>query len=132
MTPTVGHIGLVVKNIDKFLKRFCFAFSVPTPKVTDVGHRQIKVAVIDLKNIQIEVLEDYSQKGEIAKYVQDKGDSIHHFCIIRDDIQGNVDALSGLGIRFKDCVLKQGLRGKKISFISPEEFGGINIELSEP
>jgi methylmalonyl-CoA epimerase len=132
MSPSVGHIGLAVKDIDKFLERFCCAFAIPIPKIIDVENRQMKVAMLDLKNIQIEVLEDYSQDGEIATYVKNKGDGIHHFCIISDDIQRNIDALSGLGFQLKNCIAKQGLRGKKISFISPEEFGGINVELSEP
>ncbi len=132
MVNGLGHIGLAVRNIEEFLTGFCAAFSLPTPSIRDVADRRLKVALIDLGNAKLEVIQDYSPDGVIARFVKEHGNGIHHFCMTCDDIAADVESLVGGGVQFIDPEPKTGVRGKRVVFVSPEVFDGMNVELSEP
>jgi len=131
LTNTVGHIGLAVQGIEKFLERFCLAFSLPIPEIRDVCSRRMKVALLNLKELQLEVLEDYSPDGAMARLVREKGNTIHHLCMTCDNVADTIMSLGEQGVAFIDDQPRIGLRGKPIAFISPDVFGGITVELSE-
>lgn len=131
MIRGVGHIGILVKNIDHFIERFCHGLDIEMPQVKDVPERQMKVAVIPLGAIGIELIEDYSRDGAFAGIVRDKGNTIHHFALVADQIETDIHALISKGIDMVDREPKVGLRGKKIAFIQPDCMEGIPIELTE-
>jgi methylmalonyl-CoA epimerase len=132
MIQRVGHIGILVKEIEKTLPKFTEALGLPAPSIKDVPERRMKVAVVSLGNLDLEFIEDYSEDGAFSKMVREHGNMIHHFTLITDQIEEDISLLMGRGVKMMDSVPKVGLRGKKIAFLSPEFLDGISIELSEP
>ncbi|MHB1417929.1 MAG: VOC family protein, partial [Chloroflexota bacterium] len=80
----------------------------------------------------IEFIEDDNEDGAFAKVVKERGNSIHHFCLLSDDMQADIDTLKGRGVEMADQQPKIGLRGKPIAFTKPSVLDGIPIELSTP
>lgn len=132
MIQKIGHIGIVVKDLEKTIKRFTEALDLPLPSIKDVPERKMKVCVVSLGGVDLEFIEDYSENGPFARIVRERGNTIHHFAFLTDCIEKDIESLIKHGVPMIDSVPKIGLRGKKIAFISPELLDGISIELSEP
>jgi len=132
MIRGVGHIGLAVADLERTLTRLCRALDLPRPAVRDVAEKKMKIALLDLGNVSLELLEDYSEEGAWARRVRERGNHIHHFCLLSDDIEADVKLLADRGVEMADQRPKTGLRGKRVAFISPSLLDGILFELSDP
>lgn len=133
MIKGIGHIGIAVKNIEESLAAVSNALDVPVPSIKDHPEKKMRVALVDFKGIDLEFVEDYSEDGEFAEFVRRRGgNAIHHFCLLTDDIEGDIRKFEGKGIEMADRHSRIGLRGKKIAFTKSTALGGIPIELSEP
>ena len=128
----VGHIGLGVKDIHASVKAFARTFNVPVPEVTVLPDRQMKVALVQLGPISLEFLQDDSENGMLAKFIRDKGDGIHHFCVDTDDIEADVEVIKRRGVEMIHQQPVIGVRGKRIAFMGGNALTGIPIEMSEP
>jgi len=128
----LGHIGIVVKNIEESLAAISKVLDIPVPPIQDFPEKKKKVAVVDLKGIGLELIQDYSPEGVLTKFLRDGGDVIHHFCLLTNDIQEDIEILKKRGIEMMDQKPRLGLRGKKIAFIKPSVLKGVQMELSEP
>lgn len=132
MLKGVGHIGIAVRNIEESLKAISKALDLPVPKIQDHPHKKMKVAVVDLKGIGLEFIEDYSEGGTFATFVKERGNAIHHVCLLSDDMEADLEILEKRGVELADRKPRMGLRGKKIAFTRPSVLDGIPLELSEP
>ena len=132
MIQGLGHIGIAVKNIEESLAAVSKALGLPIPPIRDNPEKKMKCAVVDLSGIGLEFIEDYSGEGEFAKFVKEKGDAIHHVCLLTDNIETDIKILEKRGIEMADQKPRIGLRGKKIAFTKPSALNGIPFELSEP
>jgi catechol 2,3-dioxygenase-like lactoylglutathione lyase family enzyme len=92
----------------------------------------MKCAVVEMNGVALEFLQDNSDDGFLGKFNREKGDAIHHFCLLSDDMEKDVAALKDKGVQMRDLEPRVGLRGKKIAFTAPDALDGISIELSEP
>lgn len=131
MIKGIGHIGIVVKDIEKSLTAISQALAVPAPAVRVVPEKKAKVALLELGGVELEFIEDDSEEGELARFVRERGDSIHHFCLLSDDIEEDLRVFQERGVEMLDQRPRIGLRGKKIAFTKPRALNGISIELSE-
>ncbi len=132
MIKGIGHIGLAVKNIEQTLKAFTTALGLPLPPIKEIPERKMKVAVLYLGEVGIEFIQDESSDGEFATLVKERGNSIHHFCLLTDQIETDIEILKSRGVEMVDEKPKVGVRGKRIAFVKKNLLGGIALELSEP
>lgn len=132
MIQGVGHVGIAVKDIEESLEAVSKALDLPIPPVRDNPEKKMKCAVVDLSGIGLEFIEDYSEEGAFAMFVKEKGNAIHHVCLLTDDIEADIKVLEKRGVEMADRVPRIGLRGKKIAFTRPSALNGIPMELSEP
>lgn len=132
MIKGIGHIALTVSNIEDVVAALCRAIGIPPPAIRDIPERKVKVALVDVGNLQLEILEDTSGDGFIARHTAAHGNAIHHFCLLSDHLEADLATLEQKGIPLMDPRPRMGVRGKRIAFISPELLNGIPIELSEP
>ncbi len=132
MIKGFGHIGIVVKDIDASLAALAKALNIAVPPVKDVAEKKTKVALVEIGGVGLEFIQDYSADGAFAKLVRERGDTIHHFCLLSDDMQADIDTLKQRGVEMADAQPRLGLRGKPIAFTRPSILNGIPIELSTP
>jgi methylmalonyl-CoA epimerase len=132
MIKGVGHIGLLVSDIEQTLEALAKIVDFPTPVIRESAEAKMKVTVVDLGNIGIEMLQDMSEDGPVTQLVKSKGNVIHHFCLLSDSIEKDIEKIKENGVEMQDQVPRTGLRGKKIALTAPSALNGITIELSEP
>ncbi len=132
MLKAVGHLGIVVKDINASVQALSKVIGIQSPAIKEFSDKKMKCAVVELGGIALEFIQDSSEDGIMARFNKEKGDGIHHFCLLTDDIVADVEALKQRGIEMLDQKPRIGLRGKKIAFTKPSALNGITIELSEP
>ena len=132
MIKAVGHLGIVVKDIDVSLKALSKVIDIQSDAIKEFSEKKLKCAVVELGGIALEFIQDSSEDGMMAQFTREKGDAIHHFCLLTDNIEDDVEALKQRGIEMLDQTPRIGLRGKKIALTKPSALNGITIELSEP
>jgi methylmalonyl-CoA/ethylmalonyl-CoA epimerase len=132
MIKGIGHLGIVVKDIKKSLKALSHIVDFSDPSIKEFPEKKMKCAVVQMDGVALEFLQDDSGDGFLGKFNREKGDSIHHFCLLSDNIGKDVEALKEKGVQMMDPEPRVGLRGKKIAFTAPDALNGISIELSEP
>ena len=132
MIKGIGHVGIAVRNIEETLASISKALNTPIPAILDKPDWKIKGAVVQIGDTAMEFLEDYSEDGPFARFVRERGNAVHHLCLLTDDIEGDIEILKQRGVEMADEKPKIGVRGKRIAFTKPSILGGIPIELSEP
>jgi len=132
MIRGIGHLGIVVKDIEKSLNALSQIVDFEPPTIKEFPDKKMKCAVVEMNGAALEFLQDSSDGGFLAKFNRKKGDAIHHFCLLSDDMEKDVEALKEKGVPMMDLEPRTGLRGKKIAFTAPDALDGISIELSEP
>jgi methylmalonyl-CoA/ethylmalonyl-CoA epimerase len=132
MIKAIGHLGIVVKNIETSLNALSQILEFERPAIREFPEKKMKCAVVEVNGIALEFLQDDSEEGFLGQFVRKNGNSIHHFCLLSDNIEEDIESLKQKGVAMMDQTPRTGLRGKKIAFIAPEVLDGIAIELSEP
>ena len=132
MIKGVGHIGMLVRDLEQGLESLAKIVDFPTPFIRESAEAKMKVAVVDLGNVGLEMIQDMTEDGQIAQLVKSRGDTIHHFCLLTDNIEEDFKKIKESGIEMQDQKPRVGLRGKKIALTAPNALNGITIELSEP
>ena len=132
MIKGVGHLGIVVNDIESSLKALSKIIDFQIPAIKEFPEKKMKCAVVELGGISLEFIQDSNADGMLAEFIKEKGDAIHHFCLLTDDIESDVESLKHHGVEMLDQKPRIGLRGKKIAFTKPSALNGITIELSEP
>jgi methylmalonyl-CoA/ethylmalonyl-CoA epimerase len=132
MIKGIGHLGIVVKDIEKSLNALSQIIKVEATAIKEFPEKKMKCAVVETKGVALEFIQDNSDDGLIARFFRERGDSIHHFCLVSDNIEQDIEALKKKGVEMMDQKPRIGLRGKKIAMTMPSALNGIIIELSEP
>jgi methylmalonyl-CoA/ethylmalonyl-CoA epimerase len=132
MIKGIGHLGLFVKDIEASIKALTKIVDIDIPAIKEFPDAGLKCAVVDLKGVSLEFIQDYKEEGPLAHLLDEKGDMIHHFCLLSDNIEDDVALLKKRGVEMADQEPRIGLRGKKIAMTTPNALNGITIELSEP
>jgi methylmalonyl-CoA/ethylmalonyl-CoA epimerase len=132
MIKGVGHLGIVVKDIEKSLKALSQIIPLQSPAIKDFPEKKMKCAVVETKGVALEFLQDDSDNGFLGRFRREKGDAIHHFCLLSDNVEEDVEALKKKGVEMMDQKPRVGLRGKRVAMTMPSALNGITIELSEP
>ena len=131
----LNHIAIAVKSIEEQLKIWQDILGFKLKVVEDVPDQKVKVAVLDLGETKIELLEPLEETSTISKFIEKKGEGLHHLCFLVADIEKALASMKSHNVRLIDEVPRIGVSGKKIAFVHPKDMGGVLIELlqkSEP
>ncbi|MDR1137168.1 MAG: methylmalonyl-CoA epimerase [Synergistaceae bacterium] len=127
----IDHIGIAVKSIDESLKFWETALGVKCTGRETVEDQKVTTAFLPIKESEIELLEATSDESPIAKFIEKKGEGIHHMAIRVDDLESCLSELKANGVRLIDETPRRGAGGAMIAFIHPKATGGILLELSQ-
>ena len=127
----VSHIGIAVKSIEERLKIWQGVFGLQLERIEEVPEQKVKVAVLPLKDINIELLEPLGKDSTIRKFIERRGEGLHHICIEVDDIEKLSAEMKSANMKLIDEIPRIGAGGKRIMFLHPKDLGGVLIELSE-
>lgn len=130
-TTVIDHIGIAVNSIDKSLAFWEKTLGVKCTGVETVADQKVKTAFLPIKESEVELLEATDPESPIAKFIEKKGEGIHHLAIRVDDLAGALAELKAKGVRLIDETPRKGAGGALIAFIHPKATGGILLELSQ-
>jgi methylmalonyl-CoA/ethylmalonyl-CoA epimerase len=132
MKPTViDHIGIAVKSIDSSLKFWEGTLGIKCTGVEEVTEQKVKTAFLPLKDSEVELLEPTADDSPVAKFIEKKGEGIHHLAIRVENLEKALAELKEQGVRLIDEKPRKGAGGASIAFIHPSATGGVLLELSQ-
>ena len=129
MLKQISHLGVAVKNIEQAMDFYKSVFHVPVSSPITAG--DIKVSMVEIGDSSIELIQPISDKGVIAKFLEKRGQGIHHVCFEVDDILAYITRLQENGMELINEEPVIGTGGKLIAFIHPESTHGVLVELYE-
>jgi methylmalonyl-CoA/ethylmalonyl-CoA epimerase len=127
----IDHIGVAVENLEHSLNIFKNMLGMKCTGEEVVEEQDVKVAFLPVGESEIELLESTSPDGNIAKYIQKKGEGIHHIAFEVDDLEAKLEELKEKGVRLIDEKPRYGAGGARIAFLHPKSTNGILVELCE-
>src|SRR5918911_308451 len=126
----VDHIAIAVKNVEDALKNYQKILNVDHLEIEEVPNEKVKVAMLILQDTRIELMEPTSSDSPISKFLEERGEGIHHIAITADNIEKDVARASASGMRMLGQ-LRSGSYGRKITFIHPKSLNGVLTEFCE-
>ncbi|MBC7321974.1 MAG: methylmalonyl-CoA epimerase [Acetomicrobium sp.] len=130
-TIGVDHIGIAVKSIDEALKFWEETLGIKCTGREEVAEQKVVTAFLPLGGTEIELLEPTSPESPISKFIESRGEGIHHLALKVEDIEAALQELKDKGIRLIDEKPRCGAGGAKIAFVHPKAAGGVLLEISE-
>ena len=131
MMLKIEHIGIAVKNIDKSNSLFKGVFGESHYKMEEVESEGVKTSFFKVGDNKIELLEATNKDSPIAKFIDKKGEGIHHIAFEVDDIEAEMKRLKKEGFKILNKKPKKGADNKRIVFLHPKSTNGVLIELCQ-
>lgn len=125
------HIGIAVKSIDESLKLYKDVLEMDFKGIEEMVERSLKTAFIQTGDSMIELLEPTSEKSTIAKYLEKRGQGIHHIALQVDNIKETMESLKQKGYKLLSDEPEKGAHGTKVAFLHPKSANGVLLELVE-
>lgn len=126
----VDHIGIAVRNLEKAIKSY-ENLGLKCESVEEIKEEEVKVAMFSIGESGIELLQSTSENGVIARFIENRGEGIHHLSFEVEDIGSVLGELRGKGVELVDERPRRGAHRSKIAFIHPKSMSGVLIELVE-
>ena len=124
----IDHIAIAVNDVVESAKVYQQALGVDSVEFETVESEGVKIAIIELENGRIELMQPTNDSSPIKKFLDKKGQGLHHMALETDNIQGEVERMEGCGIQFLGKV-RPGSAGTKVTFIHPKSLNGVLTEL---
>lgn len=126
----VDHIAIAVNSVEEALKNYQKILKVDHLEIEEVPSEKVKVAMLMLEDTRIELMEPTAPDSPISKFLQDRGEGIHHIAITADSIVEDVERAKSQGMRMLGD-LRTGSYGRRITFIHPKSLNGVLTEFCE-
>ena len=124
----IDHIAIAVNDVDASAKVYQKALGIDEIEFETVETEGVKVAIIPMENGRIELMQPTTDDSPIKKFLDKKGQGLHHMALETDDIDSEVERMEGCGIQFLGKV-RPGSAGTKVTFIHPKSLEGVLAEL---
>ena len=126
----IEHIGIAVKDLGVVSGFYKDVFGCSISEQIDVPDMKLKIAFTDVSGVKLEFLMPTDSQSTIAKFIDKKGEGIHHICFEVRDVEKAAEELQGKGLELVDKP-RMGAEGKRIVFLNPKSTHGVLIELKE-
>jgi methylmalonyl-CoA/ethylmalonyl-CoA epimerase len=124
----IDHIAIAVNDLDEAAKNYKEALGVNSVEFETVESEGVKLAILHLENGRIELMQPTNEQSPIKKFLEKKGQGLHHVALQTEDIETEVERMEGCGIQFLGKI-RPGSEGTKITFIHPKSLNGVLAEL---
>jgi methylmalonyl-CoA/ethylmalonyl-CoA epimerase len=131
MIKRLNHVGVVVRNLDDTLKIYEGIFGLKPAVVKTAMEGRARVAFVPVGDGEIELIQPLDPSLPQSKFLQTRGQGIHHISLSTDDIDSEVDRMRKEGVAFAAEAPRIGAHGVKIIFTKPETTDNITVELCE-
>ncbi len=131
MIEKIHHIGVAVRSLDESLKFYSETLGLPVQASATVEEQGVKAALLTIGESEIELLEPLSPESPVGRFLERKGEGLHHICFQTPDVAAELEGLKEKGVQLIDQTPRRGLAGM-ICFLHPKASRGVLVELATP
>ncbi len=132
MEPThIEHIGIAVESLDEAIPFYEKTFGLKCYSVEEVKDQKVKTAFFKVGQTKIELLESTDPEGPIGKFLEKKGQGVHHIAFAVKDLPARLEELEQKDVKLIDRSPRKGAEGLNIAFLHPKSTFGVLTELCE-
>ncbi len=127
----IEHIGIAVKSIEEQLPYYEGVLGLKCYNIETVEDQKVKTAFFRIGQTKIELLEPTSEESTVAKFIEKKGEGIHHIAFAAKNLSESLREIEAKGVRLIDTQPRAGAEGLNIAFLHPKSTGSVLTELCE-
>ena len=127
----IEHIGIAVKNLQESIDYYEKVLNLKCYKIEEVADQKVKTAFFMVGQTKIELLESTSPEGPIGKFIEKKGEGIHHLAFAVDGLEEALEFVNSKGVQLIDSKPRAGAEGLNIAFLHPKSTFGVLTEFCE-
>lgn len=132
MKPShIEHIGIAVSDLDSAIRLFEKVLGQPCYSIEEVADQKVRTAFFRVGETKIELLQSTDPEGPIGKFIEKKGEGIHHIAFSVDQIEEKLEQADAMGLKLIDTKPRKGAEGLDIAFLHPKSTNGVLIEICE-
>lgn len=131
MIKSINHIGIAVKDLEVSLDTFTKLFQITEVHTETVEAQKVKVASFKVGDVILELTQPTEETSPIAKFIEKKGEGIHHIAFESDNVNNELERLSELNFTLINEKAVPGAHGKQIAFLHPKSTNGVLTELCQ-
>jgi methylmalonyl-CoA/ethylmalonyl-CoA epimerase len=132
MKPThIEHIGFAVNSLSEAIPFYEKVLGLKCYSIEEVADQKVKTAFFKVGMTKIELLESTDPEGPIGKFIEKRGEGIHHIAFAVEDIEAKLRKAEAAGVRLIDTEPRRGAEGLSIAFLHPRSTFGVLTELCE-
>ncbi|TAL69777.1 MAG: methylmalonyl-CoA epimerase [Bacteroidetes bacterium] len=131
MIKSLNHIGIAVKNLDESIEIFRKIFSFENIHRETVEEQKVEIASFKVGDLLIELTTPKDNSSPITKFLEKRGEGIHHISFETDDVNKELERLSNEGIQLINQTATNGAHDLKIAFLHPKTTNGVLIEICQ-
>ncbi len=131
MITHIEHIGIAVKSLEAAIPYYEKVLGLTCYNIEEVADQRVKTAFFLVGQTKIELLEPTSEESTIAKFIEKKGEGIHHIAFASDNIEGELAHAEAQGVQLIDKAPRAGAEGLSIAFLHPKSTQGVLTEFCE-
>ena len=127
----IEHIGIAVRNLDEAIKFYTEVYGLDCYAIEEVKDQKVKTAFFKVGQTKIELLESTDPEGPINKFIEKRGEGIHHIAFSVNDIEEKLIEIEKKGVNLIDKTPRKGAEGLDIAFLHPKSTFGVLTEMCE-
>jgi methylmalonyl-CoA/ethylmalonyl-CoA epimerase len=132
MNPShIEHIGIAVNSLTEAINFYEKVFGLTCYNIEEVPEQKVRTAFFMVGQTKIELLESTDPEGPIGKFIDKRGEGIHHLAFAVTDLVEKLKFVEGAGVKLIDTRPRQGADGLQIAFLHPKSTFGVLTELCE-
>jgi methylmalonyl-CoA/ethylmalonyl-CoA epimerase len=131
MIKKVNHIGIAVSSLDAQIPFYRDILGLESLGTEEIPDQKVKVSMFAVGEVKIELLEPTSPESPIAKFLEKKGDGIHHIAYETEGIVSEIKHMEDMDIQMLDKTARDGAHGTKIAFLHPKSSGRVLTEICQ-
>jgi methylmalonyl-CoA/ethylmalonyl-CoA epimerase len=127
----LDHVAIVVKDLEKAIEHYKTAFGLTLAEIEEVPEQKVRTAIFGHGMGRIELICPTTNDSGVAKFLEKRGEGLHHICVEVEDLEAAIATLKAKGAPLIDETPKPGAGGAKVAFVHPKGGHGVLVELRQ-
>jgi len=127
----LDHLGIAVRSLDEALRFYRDSLGLHASATEEIPGEGVRIAFLPVGESRLELLEPLSRDSSIARFLDKKGEGIHHVCLAVTDLEAALASVELRGAQIISPRVRTGAGGRRVAFIHPRSAGGVLLELVE-
>jgi methylmalonyl-CoA/ethylmalonyl-CoA epimerase len=132
MLDRIDHIGVAVRDLEETISLYEGTLGLPLVHRETVDSQGVEAALLDIGDGHVELLRPLGPDTPVGKFLERRGEGLHHVAYAVEDIDGTLERLREAGLELIDAEPRIGIRGSRVAFVHPRATGSVLTELVEP